>query len=247
MYFRCSLMRSSLGLCAVLLSGPLAVAQSGIAGTYRCVSFNVGGRGSRCISPPLVLKSDRQYQMSSEHGTYSIRGDRIFLSESRIRGAGQLLGDGEILFEYSYRGLQQSVTYRRDPQAGPTKSRTEPEEARFVPVTVTMLFPATDGSVGWINTAKLVPDGGATEGGYESLAITDGKQTVKAYFRAAARGRIYTLLVASGFETRVITKIDLRNASAPVKLTVRVPRLTRGHDRYTSPVTGPGYTAPRSR
>jgi hypothetical protein len=246
MHFRRSLLRSFLFFSIVLLFASVMRAQSGIVGTYRCVSFNVGGRGGRCTSPPLVLHADRQYQMSSEHGTYSIRSSRIFLSESRIRGAGRLQGGNEIVFEYTYRGLKQTVTYRLEAHAAPSNSRSEPGETSLVPVSFTMEFPAADGSVGWINSADLVPEGGAKEDGYETLAVTDAKQTVKAYFKAVATGRIYTLLVGSGFETRVLARIDLRNATEPVKLTVRVSRPTRDRDRYTPPTTGPGYTPPRS-
>jgi hypothetical protein len=246
MHFRRTLLRSFLSFSIVILFASVLRAQSGIVGTYRCVSFNVGGRGGRCTSPPLVLRADRQYQMSGEHGTYSVRSSRIFLSESRIRGAGRLQGGNEIVFEYIYSGLKQTVTYRREAEAAPPNSRGEPGDTAFVPVSFTMEFPAADGSVGWINSASLMPEGGAKEDSYETLALTDGKQTVRAYFKAVATGRFYTLLVGSGFETRVLARIDLRKATEPVKLTVRVPRTTGGRDRYKPPTTGPGYVPPRS-
>lgn len=245
MHFRRSLARSCLSISVVLLFAPVMRAQSGVAGTYQCVSFNVGGRGGRCTSPPLVLQADGQYQMSSEHGTYAVRNSRIFLSESKIRGAGRLQ-DNEIVFEYTYRGLPQTATYRREAEAAAANSTSEPGETRFVPVSFTIEFSATDGSVDWINSANLVPEGGAKEDGYETLAVTDGKQTVKAYFRAVATGRIYTLLVGSGFETRTLAKVDLRKATAPVKLTVWTPRPTRDRDRFTPPTSGSGSTPPPS-
>ena len=246
MHFRRSFSRSLLSFSAVLLFASVTTAQTGVAGTYRCASFNVDGRGGRCTSPPLVLQTGGQYQMSSEHGTYTVRNNRIFLSESRIRGAGRLQGDTEIVFEYTYRGLPQTVTYRREPEAAPQYSANQPGKTSFVPVSFTMTFSAADGSVGWINSANLVPEGGAKEDGYETLAITGGKQTVNAYFKAVATGRIYTLLVGSGFDTRVLARIDLRKATGSVKLTVLVPRLTRDRDRYVPPTTGPGYIPPRS-
>lgn len=246
MHIRHSLARSFLSISVVLLFAPVMRAQSGVAGTYRCVSFNVGGRGGRCTSPPLVFQADGQYQMSSEHGTYSVRNNRIFLSESKIRGAGRLQGGNEIVFEYTYRGLPQTITYRREAEAAAPHSTSEPGETRFVPVSFTVEFSATDGSVDWINSANLVPEGGAKEDGYETLAVTDGKQTVTAYFRAVATGRIYTLLVGSGFETRALAKVDLRKATAPVKLTVRAPHPTQDRDRFTPPTSGSGSTLPRS-
>lgn len=246
MHFRSFLSRGCLSFSFVLLLAPMVRAQSGVAGTYRCVSFNVGGRGGRCTSPPLVLRADRQYLMSSEHGTYSVRNNRIFLSASRIRGAGRLQGGNEIVFEYTYRGLPQTVTYRREAQAAAPNATSAPGETSFVPVSFIMEFSDSDGSVEWINSAKLVPESGAKEDGYETLAVTNGKQTVKAYFRAVATGRIYTLLVGSGFETRALAKIDLRTATGPVQLTIRAPRPARDRDRYTPPTTGPGYIPPPS-
>jgi len=193
-----------------------------------------------------VLQAAGQYQMSSEHGTYSVRNNRIFLSESKIRGAGRLQGGNEIVFEYTYRGLQQTVTYRREAGAAAANATSAAGETRFVPVSITMEFSATDGSVDWINTANLVAEGGAKADSYETLAVTDGKQTVKAYFKAVATGRIYTLLVGSGFETRALAKVDLRNATAPVQLTVRAPRPTQDRDRFTPPTSGSGDPPPRS-
>lgn len=224
-------------------------AQADLAGTYRCASFNVGGRGGRCTSPPLVLQANGSYQMSSEHGKFTVRGNRIFLSESKLRGPGRLLEDGnEIVFQYTYKGLQHTVLYRRQAEAPPPAAAPgEPEAgASIVSVHITIEFSPSDGSVGWINSANLVPEGGKKADGYETLAVTDGKQTVKAYFRAVETRRYYTLLVGSGFETRAVAKIDLRQASDPVKLTLRAPVPGRDRDRYTLPTTGPGYTPPRS-
>lgn len=198
-----------------------AHAQSHVAGTYRCVSFNVGGRGGRCTSPPLMLQANGEYDMSSEHGTYTVEGNQIVLSESKIRGAGHLQ-DNEIVFEYSYKGLQQTVTYRREAQATPNSLRV-PRTTNVVAVSITITFPPTNGSVGWINTANLIPEGGRKEDGYETLAVSDGKHLVKVDFKAVATGRIYTLLVGSGFETRELGKVDLTAATAPVKLSVQAP------------------------
>jgi hypothetical protein len=100
----------------VVRAAPFVLAAtSEIAGTYRCVSQNVGGAGGRCTSPPLILNVDGTYQMSSEHGRYRVAGNRLYLSESRLRGTGQISGN-ELIFEYSYHGLMQTVTYRRQPR-----------------------------------------------------------------------------------------------------------------------------------
>lgn len=84
-----------------------------LAGTYRCWSFNVGGAGRRCTSPPLVLHPDGTYEMSSERGTYTVEGDDVILSESKIRGRGHLQGGNQIVFEYDFQGLRHRVTYLR--------------------------------------------------------------------------------------------------------------------------------------
>lgn len=246
MHLRCSLFCGFLFFSVALFFVPDVIVQSNLVGTYRCVSFNVGGRGGRCTSPPLNLLANGQYQMSSEQGTYAVRNNRIFLSESKIRGAGRLQGGNEIIFEYTYRGLVQTVTYHREAEAAPANSMSETGATSFVPVSFTVDFSAADGSVDWINSANLVPEGGAKKDGYETLAVTDGKQTVKAYFKAVATGHIYTLLVGSGFETRALAKVDLRKATEPVKLTIQTPRPTRDRDRYTPPTSGPSYTPPRS-
>ena len=235
-----------LGFLVLLLYAPAVRAQSGVAGTYRCMSFNVGGRGGRCTSPPLVLQANGQYQMSSEHGTYTVKGNQIVLSESKIRGAGRL-HDNEIVFEYTYRGLQQTVTYRREAEAAPPAIGHESSDAQqpdYVPVSVTIEFPESDGSPSWVNTAQLVPSSGDKDDTYETLAVTDGKQTVKAYFKAVATERVYTLLVGSGFENRPLARVDLRKTASPVKLTVQVPSTGKDRDRYTPPRTDRGSAPP---
>jgi hypothetical protein len=94
----------------LLLGAGLATAQTvNIAGTYRCASFNVGGRGGRCTSPPLILRGDGTYQISGEKGRYGVKNGLLVLSASKVRGPGQILGN-EIMFEYRYAGLLQTVT-----------------------------------------------------------------------------------------------------------------------------------------
>ncbi len=83
-----------------------------LSGTYRCWSFNVGGAGKSCTSPPIVFNANGSYSMSSERGTYMVNGNTVVLSESKIRGPGTLLEDKrQIRFEYSYNGLAQTITY----------------------------------------------------------------------------------------------------------------------------------------
>jgi hypothetical protein len=153
MHLRCSLFWGFLFFSVALFFVPDAMVQSNLVGTYRCVSFNVGGRGGRCTSSPLNLQANGQYQMSSEQGTYAVRNNRIFLSESKIRGAGRLQGGNEIIFEYTYRGLVQTVTYRREAEGAPansTSATSDPGATSLIPVSFTMEFSAAEGSVGGI-------------------------------------------------------------------------------------------------
>jgi hypothetical protein len=105
------------GLPDSLAPSTLLAQRESIAGTYRCWSFNVGGAGRRCTSPPIVLHPDGTYEISSEWGTYSVLGDQVVLSESKIRGPGRLQGGNQIVFEYEYRGLPHTVTYVRQEDA----------------------------------------------------------------------------------------------------------------------------------
>lgn len=89
-----------------------------VEGTYRCWQFNVNERilnTSSCrLAAPLVLAADGTYSLSSEHGTYTVSGDQIVLSESKIRGHGTLKEDNmQIYFKYTYNGDQYEMTYLR--------------------------------------------------------------------------------------------------------------------------------------
>ena len=97
---------------ALWLGGPWAEAGETVAGKYRCWMMNVGGRGGRCTSPPIILRPNGTYEMSKEQGTYTVKGDRLTLSESKIRGAGRLEGN-RIVFQYKHGGLDTTVTYLR--------------------------------------------------------------------------------------------------------------------------------------
>ena len=100
-------------LCALALPSS-AAPDAKLAGRYRCWSFNVGGRGGRCTSPPIILNEDGTYSMSSEKGTWKVKGDQVILSASKIRGPGKLNKEGnQIVFEYTTNGLRQTVAYLR--------------------------------------------------------------------------------------------------------------------------------------
>jgi len=81
-------------------------------GTFRCVSFNVGGAGGRCTNaPPIDIRPDGSYSESSTTGRYTISNGRILFSQSTIRGPGELIDDNTIRFQYTYKGLAHTATY----------------------------------------------------------------------------------------------------------------------------------------
>lgn len=102
----------SLGLFCVLSA---ASASSGALslGAYRCVSFNAGGVGGRChFAPPIELRADGSYTESSTTGRYTVSGGQIVFSQSTVRGPGQLIDENGIRFQYTYKGLAHTSTYR---------------------------------------------------------------------------------------------------------------------------------------
>ncbi|GEM_PF-6150038 len=82
-------------------------------GSYRCWSYNVSGGGSgNCrLFAPIVLKSNGTYSVSSERGTYKVKGSIITLSKSKLRGAGKIIDGNKIRFEYDYNSRHHVVTY----------------------------------------------------------------------------------------------------------------------------------------
>lgn len=102
----------SLGLFCVLSAVSASSGALGI-GAYRCVSFNAGGAGGRCLSaPPIEIRADGSYTESSTTGRYTVRDGQIVFSESTVRGPGQLIDDNTFRFQYTYKGLAHTSTYQ---------------------------------------------------------------------------------------------------------------------------------------
>lgn len=92
------------------LSAP-AMAQA-LAGTWRCLSYNVSGGGGSCHTmPSLLLQADGRYTLGSESGNWLLRDGKLWLSESKLRGLGTLV-QGDLVFEYDYHGWHHVLTYR---------------------------------------------------------------------------------------------------------------------------------------
>lgn len=184
---------------------------SKVQGTYRCWSFNVGGVGSKCTSPPIVLNTNGTYSMSSEKGTYKITGDQIILSESKIRGPGTFKeGRKQIVFNYTYNGNATTVTYMNYDDKGEIKGDV-------VSVKLTVIFPEDDDRAKWLSTISL--DNGTPTGIYDGLAQNDGKQTIVAEYRTVETGKKYQVTAGAG---SVLGEIDLTNAKGHSEFTIYV-------------------------
>lgn len=191
-----------------------------IAGTYRCWSFNVGGSGSRCTSPPIVLNANGTYTVSSERGRYTLSGDQLVLSESKIRGPGTLSGDRmRMTFEYTSNGLAYTVTYlKQEAEAPQSAPRSGP-----VYLDLTIRFDEPYDGIDGITAVQLVaPGGGIT---YEALAYATDGQTLKAYFKPSRGGvpggAVYHVYLSFVNERVPVGQVDLRNASGEVSRTIR--------------------------
>lgn len=213
---------------AVLLCGGIRPSEAAglgatesIVGLYRCWSHNVAGRGGACgLTPALVLKADGTYQMSSEKGTYKVRDGKLILSKSELRGDGVLDGQGHIIFQYTYRGLKHRVTYLRSAAAAAASSGGAASSSAVGDGAVDMRihFPASNKSTSWINTISLQEDGQTDR--FDCLAHGDGKTYVDGYFRKIPRGRVYKVLVGSGFQTRQVGSLDLTGPAGDKKIVI---------------------------
>lgn len=208
-------------------SGPKDAAGSnaaGIAGSYRCWHYNVSGGFGNCrLAPPIILNTDGTYSMSSEKGTYKITGSTILLSESKIRGPGTIVEGNKIRFEYSYKGLQHTVTYLKeggDENAPPGQD---------IIVELTLQYNTKDSSLGYINSVVLVPKGESLEKAvYQptAIAIYDGDKKITASFfkqtNKVRNGRVYEVYTGSGAENRLVGELDLTKATGTVNKTIFV-------------------------
>jgi len=193
---------------------------SSLNGIFRCWSYNVGGAGKSCTSPPIVLLADGTYTMSKENGTYIIREDEIILSESKIRGRGRIIENGnQLRFQYIYNGLEHTVTYVRFGDASGSG------DEKYVEVYLTLVFPYDSSG---INTVSLI-EYGLQDPSAETLAYEVAPNVVEAVFRktqtksGVATGKIYDILVSSGFSSWKVGVIDLRGVTKDTQIEIKVP------------------------
>lgn len=184
----------------------LTSAEKKILGSYRCRSYNVsGGGGGNCrLAPPIVLKADGTYSMSSERGTFSLKKGKLFLSKSQLRGPGKvMISPPTITFGYTYKGWKHVVTYARTSTAREVIAEKKPPVQETitndekidridqddmqkkisipetVPVELTIVFPESSSS-SWVNVISLIPQGYTPASAPyrpESLAIQEGRSS----------------------------------------------------------------------
>jgi hypothetical protein len=98
-------------LVASLAAAPGARWQTSRA-VYRCWHFNGGGGAGTCrtSTTPLIFNADGTYQESTTRGTYTIKGNTVVMSASKVRGPGHIEGN-TIVFKYMMDNLPFTVTY----------------------------------------------------------------------------------------------------------------------------------------
>ena len=96
----------------VLAAAVPAAAEQRVAGTYRCISIQLGTHTVSCQGPALVLFPQGLYQLGNKFGTYVVRGDRLVLSGMRVQQPFRLHKSREIVFEYVNRGRKHQVKFR---------------------------------------------------------------------------------------------------------------------------------------
>ncbi|MBI4433374.1 hypothetical protein HY632_01230 [Candidatus Uhrbacteria bacterium] len=187
-----------------------------MAGSYRCWSYNVSGGGGSCrLAPPIELKANGTYSMSSERGRFTIRSNSLSLSQSKIRGQGTISDDGmRITFAYPYNGWKHTVTYLRStPLPG------------SVIVELTIRYPEAQGWLDWVSTVELQPEHGDQKARYDGVATSPDRQTVKtSYARGVLGGMRYRVFVSTGTDRQEVGILDLRSArSGAIKRTINAP------------------------
>jgi hypothetical protein len=107
----CALLLVLIGLS--LAASPSSRAQSVVAGRYVCSEAKIAGKSVRCTSPPLVLNSDGSYELRGLEGHYSVRGQWLVLSRTKIPSRGELQTGHRIVFRYRDHGKLCEIIFER--------------------------------------------------------------------------------------------------------------------------------------
>jgi hypothetical protein len=197
---------------------------SDLSGTYRCWSYNVSGSGGSCaFTPPLVLRKDKSYSMSSEKGTWSVSGNTVTLSESKIRGKGTVIDGEKIRFEYDYNAQHHTITYLKNSEVS-----TNVSSGSIVTLDLAIDYTYPDPWLDWINVVTLIPEGvdpATTDYKPRAIAVSYDQKRITAYFKPIVElksGSLYDVYVSSGLDEQKIGTIDMRNTRGEVKKTLIV-------------------------
>lgn len=198
-----------------------------ISGSYRCYSYNVsGGGGGDCrLFAPIVLNKDGTYSVSSEKGIYTVQGELVTLSESKLRGVGKLLGGTQLRFEYDYNGWHHVVTYLKEGGSANTSQDTVSEVA----VQLILEYPSKESGLSGIVTVELVPEGSDVKtASYKPTAIAqyDGdKRIIGSFYKATnmpQTGKKYTVYTNTGFAATSVGTLDLTSVKGETTATISV-------------------------
>lgn len=220
----------------ILLPSAVAALQNG---TYRCWSYNVsGGGGGNCrLAPPITLRPDGSYEESATRGTYQLSGDRIHFSRSTIRGPGLIVAENQITFEYDYRNWRHTVTYlcQDCKSASVTAGVSAAVTAGTAPVRaeVRLEFPRSDGFLGWVNVAYLIPREHAAAfaasplrpsnppaGAVPGSAGRSDPQTISTLFKHARTEVDYVVFLESHSQRVAVASVRLPKTASPQPLTI---------------------------
>lgn len=231
----------STAMLGLLLIPPSAAAPQDAAepapGVYRCSSNNVSGGGGSCRNlSPLRLNADGSYQHSSTRGTWSVRDGKLLLSESKLWGAGLILGRDALRFEYDYRGWHHVVSWVCQgcavavPQnAAPPGAGGSGLQGAPVGVSLTLRF---DRAIGGVSTFLIVPvehargythNATLPPGAVEGLARETGPTTVALTTSRDNRlvsGRRYVVFLSWPRETIPVAILDLPAAAEDYSATL---------------------------
>jgi hypothetical protein len=227
-------------LTGLMLLGTLgaggADAAGPVAGTYRCASYTVSGGGGSCRTfQPLVLQPDGTYEHSSTRGSWTVQDGRLYLSESKLWGPGEILGSDTLRFQYEYRGWRHTVTWvcaecaQRSTAEAPSRGRAVSRGENFVGVALTLEFGERVGGVsgfvivpaeaarGYAHNAPL-PDGAvqglARETSATAIALATGRNKLRT-------GRKYVVFLSWPRESIPVAVLDLPPVDSDYTTTLR--------------------------
>lgn len=248
--------RLSLVIILLVLSSASLAAQVG-TGSYRCASYNVSGGGGSCRTMPrLVLNADGTYQFSSTQGRWSAQNGKLYLSESSLWGAGEILGKDSVRFEYDYNGWHHTVTWNcqecsYSEASSPTSASTGTSSSGGGQrgVSLTLQFQQSIGGVSGFTIVPIESAGnythnaplpnGAVQGLAWETSATSAALATNVYNKLKS-GRQYIVFLAWPRETLPVALLDLPSgnsdytATLPASLSYRIPPPSAGSTSTSS-------------